>query len=45
MVTTHNKFYLWFLSDHWTAGLGRGFEIVWNTIDPGIIQSLPFFIE
>jgi hypothetical protein len=33
MVTTHNQIYLWFRSDH--SVNGQGFELVWNTIDPG----------
>lgn len=32
LVTTHNKVYLWFRSDHSVSG--DGFEISWNTTNP-----------
>lgn len=33
MITTHNQLYLWFRSDHSIAG--QGFQLQWNTTDPG----------
>jgi len=32
-ISTHNQLYLWFRSDHSVAG--HGFQLEWNTIDPG----------
>ena len=33
IVSTHERLFLWFRSDHSTVGLG--FEFNWNTTDPG----------
>ncbi|KAK2718918.1 hypothetical protein QYM36_006062, partial [Artemia franciscana] len=37
--TTHDSLYLWFRSDHSTAG--NGFQLSWNTIDPVCGGVLP----
>lgn len=34
VVSTHNSMYLWFRSDNSTTS--EGFELEWNTIDPGM---------
>lgn len=36
-LTTHHQLFLWFRSDHSVAG--QGFELVWNTTDPGDIYN------
>lgn len=41
-MSTHNLLYLWFRSDNSTAK--DGFELTWDSIDPGMtVKLLHFF--
>lgn len=42
IITTHHQIYLWFKSDH--SVTGEGFQLDWNTTDPGFKQFYSTFV-